>query len=208
MIDIDLIFITQQLISILEANGGLGTGPHRAIQERVIFYIAQYKKARTIDKLGALIGIFELADQVLTEENDPTTSCKKGCSFCCHVPVEITATEAALIGHYCKERHIPISKKYLKKQLRIATSEIPLSDCSACIFLKHKECSIYPVRPMNCRKYLVASEPKRCDSKTYRPPDNRVQVVSSHHLEALASALINVGDGIDRMPLLLLPYAK
>lgn len=208
MMDTDFIFMTKQLVSIVEAHGGLETGLYRAIQERVLFYVALYKKARTIDKLGALKGIFELTDQILIEESDPTTSCKKGCSFCCHVPVDITTTEAALIGHYCKERHIPISKKYLKKQLRIAPSDIPLSDCSACIFLKDKECSIYPARPMNCRKHLVASEPKRCDSKTYRPPDNRVQIVSSHHLEALASAIINVGDEIDRMPLLLLPYAK
>ena len=79
------------------------------------------------------------------------TPCKKGCSHCCYIKVEISAIEA----------------EYIEKSLGIKQNPHPIeTNCfgTPCPFLKDNSCSIYELRPFVCRKHVVLFDnPKWCD---------------------------------------------
>lgn len=179
----------------------------KEVEEMIFYYNQQYIRARKIDKLGAVTGIQEFIDNEISDlppDLKSTIACQKGCSYCCHMPVTLSEDEAALIGHYCKKNGIQINKKYLKKQLRIPEASIHSSDISACVFLKNRLCSIYPVRPYNCRKYLVYNTPKFCNPKRYEKA--KVETYFSFNIEAATSAAFF--GKVGRLPELMLPYSK
>jgi uncharacterized protein len=85
--------------------------------------------------------------------------CKKGCSHCCKIPVDVYEIEA-----------VNISKKYnlsISKNTQFNTSE----DCP---FLKNDFCSIYQDRPFSCRTFWTLDNPDYCREldiphATYQP---------------------------------------
>lgn len=177
------------------------------LEKRIDYYSEQYKQTKDINAMGTLAGFHALIDENIDKIDNETKSqikCKKGCSFCCHIPVTISEAEADFIGYYSKKNNIRISKKYLKKQLRIPESEIYLSPVSACVFLKDKICSIYPARPLNCRKYLVFSDPLLCNAKRgLEKPLNYFD----YNIEAIISGVFSCSP-VGRLPEMLLPYSK
>lgn len=159
------------------------------------------------DKMAAVREVMEAMDRTIKEGNREN-SCKKGCNFCCRINVDVMPEEAEVIAEYCRENDIPISKDYLKKQMKIRKEEIGFSSVAACVFLKDGECSIYPVRPLACRKYLVATPPEDCDIKFHGI--KKVAVVCDISVEILDSAFMSAsgGDKFIRLPKALLPYSK
>lgn len=124
-----------------------------------------------------LLGVYEAIDEewqhTADKEAKDRVVCKKGCSFCCHIPVRVMEMEAKVIHWYCKENGIPID--YNRQG-------------SACMFLSGEgSCSIYPVRPLVCRKYFVASDPKFCDTTRY--PKGRVINYINYIMEVLTAAI-------------------
>lgn len=202
-----ILYISEQLNRWLDQHGFGDNLAFRAELERAIdHYTDQYQKFRSLDRPNALSAVFnsieEFHDRI---DSNANIQCKKGCSFCCHISVSITADEAHFIGQFCKKNNIKISKKYLKHQLSIHEKEIPLSSASACVFLKDKTCTIYPARPLNCRKHMVVTEPKYCNTKL---TDNS-QAINYFDLstEKLIAGVFN-SSPVDRMPKQLLPYSK
>ena len=108
-----------------------------------------------------------LAD-TLAREKRPL-ACHAGCGACCHQPIPLTLAELLAI----------------KSFLRLAGMRQPLASSakergedkgktsSTCMFLHEDSCSIYPVRPFACRRYLVFNRP--CvmgeDAASSRPQD-------------------------------------
>lgn len=93
--------------------------------------------------LPLLDGYAEL-DGFLTEDiarTGRTPACLKGCACCCSQPIPVTPPEIIAIALHLNRSGYPE-----KKQLP------PPADC---IFLKNGSCSIYPVRPIACRRYIV-----------------------------------------------------
>lgn len=76
--------------------------------------------------------------------------CEKGCSACCHIPVNISRIEAEYISI---EAGVAISNKLLVKSGRVA-----------CPFLSEGKCSIYKYRPFNCRTFHTLDDPKYCST--------------------------------------------
>ncbi|MGN2498837.1 YkgJ family cysteine cluster protein [Serratia nevei] len=77
------------------------------------------------------------------------TSCKKGCSHCCKIDIQLTPIEAQYIAFATK---IPP-----------APQNATTGHNSPCPFLSEKEvCSIYNYRPLLCRTYHSLSEPELC----------------------------------------------
>jgi Fe-S-cluster containining protein len=116
---------------------------------------------------------YEFIDVKLKEQLDSQSkikpSCKSGCSYCCHLNVGIGLDEAknlakhlddTMIVHLKKQRDVLIG---LGKGGYESFPHVTDWNTSACVFLKDSKCSVYSDRPMACRMYFVASEPKLCD---------------------------------------------
>ncbi len=112
--------------------------------------------------------------------------CKKGCGSCCSLYLECTDIEAELIRRYINETRTPEEIDALNKKVKImletiATTGSPhvlqekeldklylnyASKRKSCIFLNEdKSCSIYEVRPLSCRKFLVFTSAENCSLK-------------------------------------------
>ena len=81
----------------------------------------------------------------------PHAACKKGCSFCCYVPVEITQVEARYIASETGKNLIELTENKTKKR-----------DGSPCPFLNNGVCSIYRVRPLACRVFASLDGAEKC----------------------------------------------
>lgn len=128
--------------------------------------------------------------------NQPQITCRKGCAFCCHNQVMISEIEASAIWEYCKLNDIDIDIEYLRRQTNLDEQSHPRASNSACVFLGiDRSCKIYEFRPLICRKYKVASDPKFCDVKT--AGRHGVLEVTNAEQEMLLAALGNVAKSND-----------
>lgn len=119
-----------------------------------------------VDPYLAILDYFQVVDEQLDsliEAHKKQLTCKKGCSHCCHMDVAVTKPEIAVIVRWCEEHQLPIDKAYLRRQVQYSMDDLPESPVSACVFLKDHLCSIYPVRPLACRRYLVSSDVRLCE---------------------------------------------
>lgn len=121
------------------------------------------------------------------ESSERTISCKAGCGACCAQPVPVSTLEAEHLAKVVQK--MPISKQAkvrdkfseslaaikaagLEKSLkelpnlppeqRIALGKQYFSLKLDCPFLENQSCSIYQDRPLECREYLVTSDPQHC----------------------------------------------
>ena len=153
-------------------------------------YKYQLGKLRNRNRVGTIKEVYKAIDNFFNtapEENKKEIKCKTGCTACCFIDVELSADEAAAIIEYCKENSIEIDKEYLEKQAAVGRKKY--SELSRCVFLKDDFCSVYPVRPVACRKHWVKTDPSLCDfSKNIANPVGSYFDVNT---EILASALLN-----------------
>jgi len=155
-------------------------------------YKDQLNALRVQSNIGTIKEVYKAIDNFFDkapEENKKDITCKPGCTACCFIDVDISFDEVAAIIHYCTENAIEIDKEYLKKQAAVGRKKY--SEFSRCVFLKDNMCSIYPVRPVACRKHWVKTDPSLCDfSKNIAHPIGRYIDINT---EVLASAVLNVG---------------
>lgn len=131
-----------------------------------------------------LKNIYSIMDEGL-EEYHKQSSCKKGCNICCCDYLDCSAVEAELIREYIinkfKKDKINVFEEYIKTNIDNSPKSEIINNCKSeaeiskivnsyfdkkikCIFLDiNGECSIYPVRPISCRKHLVISNPQNCN---------------------------------------------
>ena len=126
-----------------------------------------------------------LSEEVIRETEAQTgkkVACKKGCYQCClKTDIPILEIEIAGISWYIKDR---ISVEVRQELIRNLKDLTPMSPCP---FLINNLCSIYPVRPLGCRNFLVLGIPckpnediavtRRHDIVPGRPDKHRKQVV-------------------------------
>ena len=123
----------------------------------------------------------------LTERKGRKISCKAGCGACCKQPVPVTLLEAEYLNQLVKQmpaaqqlrvrakfkQHIEtVTEAGLRDRLenisdlataqkhRLAQEYFDLNlDCP---FLENQSCGIYKDRPLQCREFLVTSDPRFC----------------------------------------------
>jgi uncharacterized protein len=178
----------------------------RGIMDR---YTERFRAASNQGTLAVARETHAHIDVVLERDRqkDASTSgiqCRRGCSHCCHGPVEIWPHEAALLIEAAREAGVELDDARLERQSRqtVATwRQQPAAD-RACVFLDASgACRVYASRPNACRKLLVTSDPGLCDAE--KGAMDRVERWFSWESEILESAAQEVfGSGL--LPRLLL----
>ncbi|UYL09403.1 YkgJ family cysteine cluster protein [Bdellovibrio sp. SKB1291214] len=113
--------------------------------------------------------LHHLVEAEIESEKDIKISCRKGCSACCHMEVEITSYEAKILSQLVKEGHA-IDRARLKRQSQRTLQDPqwkqgPRHADNPCVFLNGEgSCSIYEHRPVMCRRHSVTTPPKNCDT--------------------------------------------
>ncbi len=156
-------------------------------------YTVQLRRLSIQNRIEATKEVYKVIDgffNTAPEENKKEIQCKAGCTACCFIDVDVSGDEAAVIINYCRETGIEIDREYLTKQAAVGRKSY--SPLSRCVFLKGNLCSIYPVRPIACRKHWVKTDPALCDfSKNIV---NQVGGYFDVNTEILASSLLNVDE--------------
>lgn len=90
--------------------------------------------------------------------DSPAADCHKGCSWCCHQTVMVTAPEALWAARFIREHFSEQEVAKLQGRLATRTREIAgltneerIDKRIPCAFLVDDICAIYPARPMQCR---------------------------------------------------------
>lgn len=178
----------------------------RSIYER---HVEQFRARTGQDALAIARESHAAIDKLLErdlEQNPPLENirCARGCSHCCHGPVEIAAHEAALLIDVVRAAGRSLDEERLRRQSRHTVDtwrEQPPVD-RACVFLGGDgACTVYESRPDACRKLLVTSNPAFCDAE--RAAVDRIDRWFSWEAEMMASAALEVF-GVTLMPRALL----
>jgi len=167
------------------------------VVQGLIYYRDQYKKivGDDQDTLSATATFYAGIDEAMKqmrEEDKAQISCKKGCSYCCHINVDISMDEAKLIVEHCVEKSIPIYVERLKAQLGMNNDKRRnLGENTACAFLDVEQgtCNVYEYRPAACRKYIVFSDPLLCDAK--ENPGATVTQFINQKAELITAGIMN-----------------
>lgn len=132
-------------------------------------------------------GIAQHAAGRMAEQNEPVT-CGPKCSACCRQLVPISSFEAEGLAQWVRslpldQQHALAARFYramLALQERGVLAKITpqlfeltndefkhlaleyFAAAVACPFLVDETCSIYPIRPLVCREYMVVSHPIHC----------------------------------------------
>lgn len=113
--------------------------------------------------------LHELVEKEIAQAAEIESSCKKGCSACCHMEVEITSYEAEILAKLIQDGHV-IDQTRLQKQSARSLQDNQWKQGirnldSKCIFLNNEgACSIYENRPVMCRRHSVTSPAKNCET--------------------------------------------
>lgn len=156
-----------------------------------------------------MAGIFRAMEEMYSEAKKKgifdQVKCSRGCSHCCHIEVRATTPEIKMILEFVKFTGMQLDWDRIKRHSRLNVEERMFDKNSACVFLRDKQCGIYPVRPVACRKYFVENDPELCKASN---PDNVASVVMSTYMEILASALYSANVEHDIMEKLLLKHRQ
>jgi len=182
----------------------------RGIADR---YAGQFRAEASSDAASVARNVHRAMDETLGRDRGKDTAsdgirCHRGCSHCCHGPVEIWPQEAALLLEAARGAGIEPDAARLERQSRQSIDtwrKQPVAD-TACVFLGDDgACTVYESRPNACRKLLVVSDPALCDARNQSL--DRVERWFSWESEVLETAALEVfGRGL--MPGLLLDQLR
>lgn len=117
-------------------------------------------RAQSVRMYGRLAELQES----LIERGNVRVACERGCSYCCHLRVEIRPHEAFVLAHHIQTRFTPEQRaralsrieENLKK-ITPLTKEQHIRAGIPCALLEEGACSVYEGRPATCRKYYSVS---------------------------------------------------
>lgn len=114
--------------------------------------------------------------------------CREGCAACCRLHVNITAAEASLLLGYIEDVGVPVDWHEVARQAPLNFHEWQGQTAKQrrCVFLYAERCMVYEHRPNACRKYMVTTDPAKCD--TVRHPGQQVGLVAALEAEVVVSA--------------------
>ena len=120
--------------------GALAPGLPEQQAETATQVVGQNRSNRS--RLGVAIRLVDAFDQAI----QPLAACRRGCTHCCHIRVEMTALEAERLGE-------AIGRRPNTRHRYMPAEEGAYGYDTPCPFLAGGECSIYAHRPFACRKH-------------------------------------------------------
>ena len=178
----------------LASKAGIGTHPAK----RAWHELAEAARARVDGQLGAGVAsamVCAAIDALIAlgdadaAVGDSRTACSRGCSYCCHMRVVVTAPEVLRIAAFVEETFSVEERAALARRVAATDEQTRgLSDEAwgrarlPCPLLVGDECSVYSVRPLDCRAYNSRSVAACRDAfESYAdwdvPVDSRASVV-------------------------------
>ncbi len=128
----------------------------------------QKKEPILWEVLKAAVFLDKYLAGALARETRPL-ACHAGCGACCHQPIPLTLAELLAIKSFLRFAGMRQALAPSAEEEGEDTGRTP----STCMFLREENCSVYPVRPFSCRRYLVFNRP--CvmgeDAASSRPQD-------------------------------------
>lgn len=125
-------------------------------------------------------------------------ACRRGCSFCCHLRVEIRPHDAFVLAHHIHAKLDPARRARIVARIdanlsRIASlsREEHVRAGIACALLEDGECSVYAARPATCRKYHSLSE--RTCRDAFADPSAPLTGDAEHEQVRLAGNAVALG---------------
>ena len=182
----------------------------RGIMDR---YAEQFRAVEARDAPSVARDAHAAIDAVLERDRQKSPhsadiQCRRGCSHCCHGPVEIWPHEARLLVEAARAAGVELDQARLERQSQRNLDDWrqqPAAD-TACVFLGDDgACRVYESRPNACRKLLVTSNPELCDATKHSP--ERIERWFSWEAEILETAAQEVFGGA-LMPRLLLAVLR
>jgi Fe-S-cluster containining protein len=174
------------------------------LQRMMDRYTGQFRAAVNEEASTVARGIHDAIDLVLERDRAAGQAgsgirCHRGCSHCCHEPVEIWPHEAALLLEGARANDVDLDRARLERQSRHTIDtwrQQPAAD-TGCGFLgEDGACRVYAFRPNACRKLLVVTEPAFCDADKHSPDEVgrwfswEAEVMESAALETFGAALM------------------
>lgn len=129
----------------------------------------QYEHSMAVCKSAGHAPSHAAADQfikdVVRTSSEPI-SCRAGCAFCCHQPVFASFNEFETLKNHLLDTGRKIERDRVQAQYDDindgAYQKLEVAK-RKCVFLGEDNCcTIYEVRPLNCRRLNVYSDPKSC----------------------------------------------
>jgi Fe-S-cluster containining protein len=154
-------------------------------------YINEFSKITPGVERGRYI--HQLIETEILKTSHIATTCSKGCGACCHLEVEITNDDAAVLSQVVLDgasidftRLQSLSERPLHDQ---QWSKGPVTE-NRCLFLGVGDaCTVYESRPSTCRKVAVTSHPRECSD-----PNGNLVPVTIPMAEIILSAALNLPD--------------
>ena len=186
---LDSVGVTEALGKLLRQD----PSQYQHVMDGVAHYLREHKRAvsECPDPASVAHGFHRAMDQLIADATKQATiSCAKGCAHCCYIEVHITDEEATLLNRMAEPLGVEIDWARVQHQARADRwRQLSYKD-RRCVFLgKDNTCQVYEYRPMNCRKYMVASPAERCNSLKY--PAGEIQLLTANRAEIMASALFS-----------------
>lgn len=100
----------------------------------------------------------------VSARNKVVFACRRGCSYCCHLRVEIRPHEAFVLAHHIQTRlgaqqgaRIAARLEQTLARIEALTPEQHIRAGIPCALLEDGVCTVYEARPAACRKYHSVS---------------------------------------------------
>ena len=145
---------------------------------------------------------------IATDPNPPAHACKRGCGWCCHQPVFLTAPEAVMVVAHLRATRTNEQLAGLRAELAMRAAERRtqvedrrlLAAGMACVFLdEDNACTIHGARPLICRGFMSSSAEacaeRYIDPANAPPPPVDVHAYTATRgvLHGLSAALTGAG---------------
>lgn len=135
----------------------LGIRVDSKLVEKKLSKLEQFITKPQVDPLKKVRSIYRFADWLVEHSGVVKAAvCKRGCTHCCYLDVDVSLLEAAFIA-----KHTSYTQVYRTQRIRKGYHE----SRTYCGFLDQQSgsCTIYDVRPMACRTFFAFDSPELCD---------------------------------------------